>query len=94
MDVFTKAVGETKLYTFDFAPELATGEALIDAASVVQAWGLDQSDALVLGAPVVESPLVQVECSGGTAGEMYELLCSCATTSGQVLTVSGGVAVR
>lgn len=99
MDIVTKDTGESKLYTFDFSPELGTGEVLISVVGVSQYEPAGAGQDLVtttdftLGGTNLLSPYVQLLVSGGVAGKIYQLECKANTSASQVLIVHGAVAV-
>lgn len=93
MDIYTKRSPETIQYTFDFTPELGTGETVSSVSGVSQYEDGATTTDLTIGSPTLSSPNVQVLVGGGTVRKVYVLECTAVTSAGQTLIVQGAVAV-
>lgn len=93
MDIVTKEAGETRHFTFDFSPELATGENVTSVTSVTHEEAGGYTADLTLGSSSLATPLVTVPIGGGTAGRVYVVSCLAVTSAGQTLLVEGAIAV-
>jgi hypothetical protein len=91
-----KAPGETKLVTFDFTNECATGVALSNP-SVVKSLdsGSDTNAAtLTVGTPAVSGLTVKVLVGAGTDANKYKLLATVTADNGEVHQLAGILAVK
>jgi len=90
-----KLPGETGIVTFDFTSKLAAGETIstkVVAATVYS--GVDASpSAIISGTASASGALVTQTVTAGTAGVIYELLCTITTSLSQTLQLAGLLAV-
>lgn len=93
MDIYTKRDAETIQYTFNFTPELGTGETVSSVTSVSQYEDGSSTSDLTIGSATLSSPNVQVLVAGGTVRKVYVLECKAVTSASQILIVQGAVAV-
>lgn len=93
MDIYTKRSTETIQYTFDFTPELGTGETVSSISGVAQYEDGETTTDLDIDTPSLSSPNAQVLVGGGTVRKVYVLECTGVTSAGQTLIVQGAVAV-
>lgn len=93
--IVNKLAGESRLLSWDFAAELAEGEALTGAPTFVVVDGStgEVSTGLTVGTPAVSGARVQALVSGGVAGMLYFVTCTALTDAGQTLQVRGGITV-
>lgn len=90
-----KYAGATCLVVFNFTSDLASDET-IDSAVVTCAVysGTDASpSSMISGADSTSGYLVSQLITGGTVGNVYELLCTIVTSLGQTLVKPGFLAV-
>jgi hypothetical protein len=91
-DLLTKFVDEADTFNWDFTKNLQLkGGAVIVSATVTQTFG---DSALVIGTPVINSPIVQAKLSGGTAEMTYHLICDATLNNGNVISLCGRLLVE
>ena len=90
-----KAVGESKILTFDFLSHLAVGESISTASVSTAVYsGTDGSpSSLVSGGATISGSKVTQKIVGGVAGVVYLVTCSVTTSAGQELCYSGYQAI-
>ncbi len=79
-EILDKQPGESRRYDIDFAPLLATSDA-IDAVTSVTG----SPSGLTIGGAAISSPKIQVRISGGTDGVLYQITAKVTTTGGDAL---------
>lgn len=90
-----KRAGETRLLAFDFAPLLASGETLSTQSVAATVYtGTDASPSGVIsGSATASGSVVSQKVAGGTAGNIYNLICTVTTSTGQTLKIAGLLAI-
>lgn len=90
-----KHVGEIVSEVFDFSSRLASGETISSASTVATVYsGEDTSAAgIVSGAATISGTKVTQKIIGGVLGVTYYLVCSAATSAGQILQLFGYLTV-
>jgi hypothetical protein len=90
MKTLTKFPEETRLYAFDFAnqKEIADGSAL-SAPVAITVLTAQAGGAIVIGDPQIVGTKVQFLLSGGTAGDVFDLLCTTYTNGQAILAARG-----
>lgn len=90
-----KTVNETRQLTFDFSSFLGSAEVISLAVANCAVWsGTDASPTSVLsGATAISGGLVTQLVTGGVAGVIYVVQMVATTSIGQILTISGFLAV-
>ena len=85
-----KNAGETVLETFNFTSQLSAAETIGTASVTATVYsGTDASpNSIVSGAAAISGQTVTQTVTGGTAGNVYLLLCTITTSSSQALTLS------
>ncbi len=79
-EILTKQPTESRRYNIDFAPLLATGDA-VDAVTSVTG----SPSGLTIGSAAISSPLIQVRISAGTGGVLYQITAIVTTTGSDTL---------
>lgn len=94
-EFYGKTTNETRQLTFDFSSYLGVGETVSSAVASCVVWsGTDASPSSVLsGAASLATPLVNQLVTGGIAGVIYIIQMVGTTSAGQILTISGYLAV-
>ena len=89
----SKLVGETKDYAFPFS--LPVGVTISSAVTTAAVYsGTDASaSSLIDGAVSISGATVTQSLTAGTAGVLYDLLCSATLSDGQLLQLSAYMAV-
>lgn len=87
MDFTPKRVGETEVFTVDFADLLGQGETIVSASwSCSLKEGADPAAAsMIQGSPTLAGSKVSTLISSGVAGCWYAPICTALTSLGQVL---------
>ena len=80
----TKQPAENRLFDFDFAGKMRTGETISTVVSVVAA-----PSGLTVGATAFSGQVAQVRLSGGTDQTEYILTCKVTTSAGNTLELDG-----
>lgn len=90
-----KRAGETRLLAFDFAPLLASGETLSTQSVAATVYtGTDASpSAIISGSASASGSVVSQKVTAGTAGNIYNLVCTVTTSAGQTLKLAGVLAI-
>lgn len=90
-----KRAGETRLLTFDFGSMLAASETLSTYSTAATVYtGTDASpSAVISGSASVSGSVVSQKVTGGTAGNIYNLICTVTTSASQTLKVAGLLAI-
>ena len=91
----SKLQGEDTYVFFDFASRLAVGETIASGFVTATTWsGTDASpSAIVSGSAVLFGTQVNQLIINGVEGVIYDLVASANTSAGQVLQLSGFLAV-
>ncbi len=91
----SKTTNETRLLTFDFSSFLGVGETITLAAASCVVWsGTDPSPVSMLsGGTSISGALVTQLVAGGLVGVLYVVQMVATTSAGQVLPISGYIAV-
>lgn len=93
-DLPTLRVGQTQTVWFDFTGDLASGETLSSptvSASVYSGTDANPS-AILIGSPSISGARVSQKIAGGTAGVIYQVVCTASTSAGQTVRQAGYVA--
>ena len=92
----SKKLGETLTYTFDFISALVPGETIVSATVTSNVWsGVDANPGTMIdGGPTISGTVVNQFITGGITGVIYDLICAATTSLGQVIEISGYVAVQ
>lgn len=89
-----KAAGESKLYDFDFANDLAEDEDLTGTPTIAQSsTPAEVSTTLVIGTVSIDGTKAQARISGGAAGYVYHLTVTASTTDSNTLVHCGDLKV-
>lgn len=90
-----KYTGDTLTLSFDFAAQLASGETISTQVVTATVYsGTDGSpSAIISGSASASGSIVSQKVTAGTAGVIYDLLCSVTTSAGQTLGLSAYLAV-
>ena len=90
-----KLSGDTASVTFDFTSRLGSGETISTSSVAASTYsGTDASpSAIISGSASASGAVVSQNITAGTAGVIYELLCTITTSAGQTLTMSAYLAV-
>ncbi len=78
--ILNKQPTESDLFDIDFTPKLAAGDTISSVTSVATA-----QSGLVIGAPALSSPKVQVRISSGNSGTLYKITAIVITANGNTL---------
>lgn len=89
LTLLTKRPGESRLYDFDFAGVMATGETISTVTGVTAT-----PTGLTVGATSSSGTIAQVRLSGGTDRTIYELTCTVTTSASNTLELVGRLQVR
>lgn len=87
MDFSPKRVGETEVFTVDFAQLLGQGETITSAVwACTVKEGTDAAPAIMIyGAASISGSQVSQKIRGGVANVYYAPICTASTSAGQVL---------
>ena len=89
-----KRAGEIRTLTFDFANLLATAETISTQSVAATVYtGTDAPSGVISGSASVVNSIVSQKVTGGTAGNIYNLICTITTSAGQTLKISGLLAI-
>lgn len=90
-----KRAGEIRTLTFDFGAQLAAAEAISTQSVAATVWtGTDASpSAVISGSASLSGSVVSQKVTGGTAGNIYNLICTVTTSAGQTLKIAGLLAI-
>ena len=90
-----KRAGETRLLAFDFGSLLAAGETVSTQTVAATVYtGTDASPSGVIsGSATASGSVVSQKVTGGTAGNIYNLICTITTSAGQTLKIAGLLAI-
>lgn len=90
-----KRAGETRLLAFDFASLLAASETVSTQSVAATVYtGTDASpSAVISGSATASGSVVSQKVTGGTAGNIYNLICTITTSAGQTLKLAGLLAI-
>jgi hypothetical protein len=90
-----KRAGEVRTLTFDFANLLATAETISTQSVAATVYtGTDAAPSNVIsGSASASNSIVSQKVTGGTAGNIYNLICTITTSAGQTLKISGLLAI-
>ena len=80
---------ESKVYTFDFGPDMATGETINTPVTALTST----PSGLTVGSAVISGQKVFVRYEGGTTGTLYKQTCRVTTSDANVLEIDGYLAV-
>lgn len=91
----SKRAGEVWTLQFDFGTQLASGESISTQAVAATVWtGVDASpSAVISGSATASGSVVSQKATGGTAGNIYNLICTVTTSAGQTLKIVGLLAI-
>ena len=95
IDLMPKDSTEIKKYIFDFISRLAIGETIstqVVTASVYSGTDTTPS-AIVSGVATASGTRVTQTIVGGVLGNIYQLICTITTSTGQTLTLSAFLAI-
>jgi hypothetical protein len=93
---YLKRPGWDRLYDFEFAAFAEFAESpvpTIASATVTVAVSPLTGTAVTVGMPSISGTRVQVEVSGGVAGQFDTLDCTVTLSTGKVLSMQGGLSV-
>ena len=95
MIIPSKKLGETVFVLVDFISQLGPGETIVSAFCTCSTYtGVDPNPSAVIdGAATVSGTVVSQLTTGGVLGTIYELLATANTSLGQVIELSGYLAV-
>ena len=86
-------VGETRNLAFDFISDLAIGETISSAVAGYAVYSGASSATASLGTPSTSGTIVTVAAAGDTEGVTYLVTVEATTSTGQVLALSGFLAM-
>lgn len=86
-------VGETRKLAFDFISDLAIGETISSAVASYAVYSGDADAEVTLGSPSTSGTIVTVAAAGDTEGVTYLVTVTATTSAGQVLELSGFLAM-
>lgn len=92
MSTLYKFPVEERIYGFDFSnqTEISDGEETLSAVNDVDATLLRGSGEITIGTPsIYTGNKVGFTVSGGTRGDIYEVVCSVITSSGAIVAATG-----
>lgn len=91
-----KTPGDASNVTFDFISRLAAGETLSSASVACTVYsGTDANpSAMVSGAASVSGTKILQKIIAGTAGNVYQLVCTATTSAGMTLVLTAYLAVE
>lgn len=84
IQVLRKQPSESRIYEFEFAANMTTGESLSGVTSLVTT-----GSGLTVGSPAYSGTKVTVRLSAGTTGSRYKLTCVVTTSLGNTLELDG-----
>lgn len=84
-----KQPGESRLYSMEFAANLAAGETIATVDSVTAS-----PSGLTIGSPVANGTKADVRISGGTAPTTYKVTFTVTTSASNILEAEGVLVVR
>jgi hypothetical protein len=90
-----KRAGETRLLAFDFGSLLASSETISTQSVAATVYtGTDASPSGVIsGSATASGSVVSQKVTGGTAGNIYNLICTVTTSTSQTLKIAGLLAI-
>ena len=90
-----KRAGEVKTLTFDFGSQLAASETISTQSVAATVWtGTDASPSGVIsGSATASGSVVSQKVTSGTAGNVYNLICTVTTSTSQTLKIAGLLAI-
>ena len=90
-----KAVGASRIFTFNFQDQLAVGETISSASVAATVYsGTDASpSSLISGADSISGAEVSQVITGGVAGVTYVLTCTAVTSTSHTIVSSGPLVV-
>jgi len=90
-----KRAGETRLLAFDFGSLLAASETISTQTVAATVYtGTDASPSGVIsGSATASGSVVSQKVTGGTAGNIYNLICTVTTSASQTLKIAGLLAI-
>lgn len=86
-------VGETRKLAFDFISDLAIGETISSAVASYAVYSGATAATASLGSPSTSGTIVTVSAAGNTEGVTYLVTVTATTSAGQVLELSGFLAM-
>lgn len=91
-----KQPAESRLYTFEFADQVEiadAGESLTGTPTITVTL-LSGSGSLTVGSPTISGTKVQVQISGGTAEDRFQVVCQVNTSGSHVLECTGELRIK
>jgi hypothetical protein len=88
--VLEKRPAASRLYDFDFAPQMGESDTITSITSITA----NPATVITLGTPTASGKLAQIRLGAGTDGVMYLLTAVVVTNTGDILQTEGYLFVR